>query len=333
MSKEDSSASTLEESERRFNECRGSILGTFLESLEKPTSPSLIYHYTDDRGLYSILTGGRLWFSNLFDLNDTSELHYIVDVACNVAQRLTQRKGTTKTLQDFAKKLRSGLKDSVESTAHYFVCCFSEDGDDLGQWRAYATDGKGYALAFDRQELEDAFTARSHKETSEDILQPFCGNFCVNYDKDDAQKVHEELIECVIPILKTLDLNTYDSDFIRQLLIRLSVELSLDLLLTSMVFKHEAYKNEKEYRFLQVLQKSAETSGIKYRQRSHSLVKYREFDWRNSAPNVLKKIVIGPAADLKTSNNFVEDCLRASHYPLNHVVNVSPSEIPYRSFR
>ena len=330
---EDAAAPTLEELESRFIHVKEPIIGTFLTSLENRRSRSLIYHYTDDRGLYSILTGGKLWFSDIFDLNDPSELYHGVDVAVNAARRLARRKNATNIFQYFAKKLRSGLRESVESTACYFVCCFSEDGDDLGQWRAYAADGQGYALGFDRQELEDAFLALYHEGVKEGVYNPFIGTFSVNYNKGDAQKIHEKLIECVKPFLEPVDHETYDLESEKQFLIRLSANLSSDLLLTSLFFKHDAFRNEKEYRFLQALGKPAGAQDIKYRLRPHSLVKYREFDWRALAPNALRKIVIGPAADLKASDEFVTDYLDASDYLPDHVVNISKSDIPYRSFK
>ncbi len=37
---------------------------------------------------------------------------------------------------------------------HFYCSCFSKNGDSLGQWRAYASDGKGVAIGFNRQYLE-----------------------------------------------------------------------------------------------------------------------------------------------------------------------------------
>jgi hypothetical protein len=34
-----------------------------------------------------------------------------------------------------------------------YVCCFSENGDELSQWRQFAADGRGYCLGFDVCEL------------------------------------------------------------------------------------------------------------------------------------------------------------------------------------
>ena len=50
---------------------------------------------------------------------------------------------------EFARVFKGVLSSGIERIANYFVCCFSTNGDDLGQWRAYADDGKGYALGFD----------------------------------------------------------------------------------------------------------------------------------------------------------------------------------------
>ena len=38
--------------------------------------PPLIFHYTNDVGLKGILDTGKLWFTDIFDLNDPSELSH-----------------------------------------------------------------------------------------------------------------------------------------------------------------------------------------------------------------------------------------------------------------
>jgi len=53
---------------------------------------------------------------------------------------------------DFSKRV------GIRQSRNYFVCSLSESGDDLGQWRAYADNGRGYVLGFDTTELETAFT-------------------------------------------------------------------------------------------------------------------------------------------------------------------------------
>jgi len=75
-----------------------------------------------------------------------------------------------------------------------------------------------------------------------------------------------------------------------------------------MFFKHEAYKNEKEYRFQQLFRYDKPAPALKYRQRPCSLVRYREFDWRPGTSSALKKIVIGPAADRDKGSRYAKDC-------------------------
>ena len=83
-------------------------------------------------------------------------------------------------------------------------------------------------------------------------------------------------------------------------------------LLAALLFKHQAYSNEAEYRFLQ-LHAADPAPEVKYRTRPSELVRYREFDWRASAPFALTKVVIGPAADRIKAARFARECLRAYH--------------------
>jgi hypothetical protein len=103
--------------------------------------------------------------------------------------------------------------------------------------------------------------------------------------------------------------------------------LTLHLLQTTLFFKHEAYANEREFRFLQI-HKANESPTVKVRTRPYVLVKYREFDWRSVAPDALKKIVVGPAADYERASQFAKDCLGLFH---PRSVEVTRSEIPYRA--
>jgi hypothetical protein len=104
---------------------------------------------------------------------------------------------------------------------------------------------------------------------------------------------------------------------------------SMNVIRGVMFFKHEAYRNENEYRFQQLFRRDIAAPVVKYRRRPTSLVRYREFDWRRRAPGALKKIVIGPAADRVKAVRFAKDCLAAFHTgPAS--VELVYSKIPYR---
>ena len=107
----------------------------------------------------------------------------------------------------------------------------------------------------------------------------------------------------------------------------LSVYLSVHVLYTALFFKHEAYRNEREYRFLE-LHRADVPPEVKRRYRSYELVKYREFDWKRLQAGTLKRIVVGPAADRTKATRFATDCMATCHLGS---VEIAYSEIPYRA--
>lgn len=82
-------------------------------------------------------------------MNDAQELHYARKVAARVAARLL------KVQTSIAGKNGAALLGAVADESYrywewdrYFIVCFTENGDQLSQWRAYANDGLGYAVGF-----------------------------------------------------------------------------------------------------------------------------------------------------------------------------------------
>src|SRR5205807_8074442 len=64
-------------------------------------------------------------------------------------------------------------------------------------------------------------------------------------------------------------------------------------------------RRSSDLRFQQLFRRDKPVPNVKYRRRGTSLVRYRTFDWRTrDAPGVLKKIVVGPAADGNKAARF-----------------------------
>src|ERR1700733_14426531 len=117
------------------------ILQAFINTVEAEKPPPVIYHYTNDAGLAGIIETGRLWFSDIFGLNDPSELRHGLSIGIELLKsRIT---GARPEIATFASMFeRFDLDAGIEEAGHFFICCLSADGDDLGQWRAYADDGQ-----------------------------------------------------------------------------------------------------------------------------------------------------------------------------------------------
>jgi hypothetical protein len=147
----------LREKLDEFDASAEKVIATFLVPLDAQPAPATIYHYTNDVGLKGILESGKIWLSDIFNLNDPSEVrhgfsHVVKILGARAANGPKISKLFAKSIDYFAQQ------GFVQAAAHYFVCSFSSAGDDLGQWRAYADNGRGFALGFDGEALEKAYT-------------------------------------------------------------------------------------------------------------------------------------------------------------------------------
>ena len=88
------------------------------------------YHYTSMESLYFILNSGKIHLNSLVGLNDKSELNLV---------------------NNYMGKGFSNPNHPVTIAYHntHFVFCFSENKDQLNQWRLYGDDAKGVMLEFD----------------------------------------------------------------------------------------------------------------------------------------------------------------------------------------
>ncbi len=218
------------------------------------------------------------------------------------------------------------FRDAIDKAARFFVCCFSITGDEIGQWRAYADDGRGYALGFDAIVLEKAFEKSRTPEAN------LYSTFPVTYDDEKLCGIFEQLVAATIPAISTPRGMNLGGEEISTFLVSLSTKLASAVVMSSLFFKHEAYINEQEYRFLQIYPADRAVPDLKFRSRPYELVRYREFDWKSVAAESVKEIIIGPAGDQNVAFNFAYDCLR-EYLPAVGITSIKRSEIPYRSVR
>jgi len=307
-----------------FDQRADAITNLFTASLDQERLPSLIYHYTNDAGLEGILRSGTLWLTDIFDLNDPSELRH----GCSQLVRILKERAAEgpREAQVFAEALeRFLLNGGIEASAHYFVCSFSKSGDELGQWRAYADNGRGFAIGFDSKALVGAFDAEDRARNLPN------SSFAVTYSDDVLATLQRKLIDEAMPVISLPRGKELTPDEINTYMDALLVRVSADAMSQVILFKHEAYKNEAEYRFLQVFRGDQPVPEGHHRTRPYRLIRYREFNWQGPAANALWQIVTGPAADPIKGPKFARDCLRAYHPSLPPDEVIVRSTIPYRA--
>jgi hypothetical protein len=110
----------------------------------------IVYHYCGPDGFRCILSKKSLWATHFQYLNDAGEIRRGIDIAKEEAISL-QNLATTGIQNFYFNQILQQLDEKV--SRHIFLVCFSEVGDLLSQWRAYADDGRGYAIGFDFERL------------------------------------------------------------------------------------------------------------------------------------------------------------------------------------
>jgi len=248
----------------------------------KPDDNDIIYHYCDAYAFYSICTNRKLWFNDLFSMNDYLELHWGYSIWEQAASTRLEKYG-----REFL--------DEIDEIIHFsgfqgllLANCFSTDKDVLSQWRAYANDGKGYVIGFN----------------AKDILGLPIRALKVLYDKEEQIKEATAGIDTLF-LMKQNNLPDYKA---------LCRVYGYDL----SAFKNPAFSEEKEIRLVHLLdfQKSndflklvdeggqyfgEERKGeqVKFRIKQEIPIPYIEFDFTNNGKlNPIKEVVIGPNNDV-----------------------------------
>lgn len=103
----------------------------------------LYYHYTDVNGLISILQNEELWLTGIYFMNDHTEGKVVFDKIFNS----TEDQGTQDKL--------GHLFNFCINQNRIFATSFTENGDQLSQWRGYCPNDGGYSIGFNFNRIEE----------------------------------------------------------------------------------------------------------------------------------------------------------------------------------
>lgn len=117
-------------------------------ALDNP--PEVLYQYTSMEALLSIVKSERIRATHARYLNDTTELAWMWRA---VVRQLKNKLGSG--ANDEQRQYFTDLIQLAEDRTppSEFVASFSEQDDDLGQWRAYCPGGIGFSIGFDTSAL------------------------------------------------------------------------------------------------------------------------------------------------------------------------------------
>jgi len=269
----------------------------------------MIHHYTDLHAAISITTNSQIWLTDYRFLNDKEEYTTGYEVVLKALENYHDAEGIyPKEFMDDIGQSLDFIRDEkfkILKRNNIFVSSFSATPDLLGQWRNY---GK-YCLELDEALFRD-----------EDVVILQCHYL---HDAGDAQDYATMLINDVI-FPRSLEIWERDRTW-------LTLELSLLIDIYALSFKHEAFHDENEIRF--VISCNIDDERISFRCRGNILIPYIPvlFD-----PHLLKSISIGPINNQELACESLQmfadkTSKKVSHATKrNYELEVNYSDLPYR---
>jgi hypothetical protein len=280
-----------------------------------PVHPPPLYHYTSGNGLIEIIKSGELWSTQVNCLNDASEFLYTM-------ARLQERAKTLLAspqpddIKFLLETIITELKRPVRGALGWFVACFTEDGDDLSQWRGYGGGEGGYSIEFDSIHLR----GMSHQQ------QVFLGK--IEYDEVKQNAFFDDLLKQTISFFldgiekqRAPTREDWANDFLAC--------WSWHVALFAPMIKHPKFKEEREWRLLYPFNDEA-IPRMRYLQRSSMLTKHVPIRlmMQDEKPRLpLKSVIVGPCRHVDISKISVGDLLRTYEY----AVSVFATKIPYQA--
>lgn len=291
--------------------------GTYFVRMNKPRRT--LFHYTSIQGLIGILADRKIWATNISHLNDKQELFQARNMFREAIQDLEKTIDHNPPCAilppDYKENPKitflNGLNAllSLAQSLPIFVCSFSEEGDQLSQWRGYARNGYGFSIGFNYNKLEN------HAEQQKFILKK-----CI-YKKKHQQKVINDFIESeILPTLANAEKIEPSPNKVMDIF-----EKILQLL---PIIKNEHFKEEKEWRLISSPFRTLKDR-IRFRPGKTVIIPYCEFELaENKKEFAIKSITIGPTPNENESRLSLKTLLDKED--ASGKTKIYQSKIPYR---
>lgn len=316
-----------------------------------PQLPSVLYHYCSVDTLISIIRNHSIWMSDAEKTNDRTEMKWLFAriqevisetiLSCKEEYPCELLQKTEKIAYETIERLMS-KKAPITRNSKSFLLCFSEASDLLSQWRGYGNDGKGVAIGFNT-----------------DILQNFALTKVI-YDREDTSKfLHKIIDERLRWVIESNVDKEKNEDNELQLCMDITT-LMISIWQESFVYKNDKFSEEKEWRIFRRLQSNNycvsdgidtygyadyldgffnennnylgafTRSSLKFRSVGDDLRIYFEVGFEKRKKEIIKEIIIGPKCKLE---EFDLKLLLAQDEYIDEVfsdaIKIKKSECPY----
>lgn len=246
---------------------------------------STLYHYSDVDGFFNIIKNKKLWLSGPHNLNDHQEMHWALGKIRSALEKLTQ---------EYPIEQINYLWEMISNNRLTpFVCSLSSEGDLLSQWRAYARDGTGLAIGFNKELCPNSGTLPHHTVAVKNSIT----TMRVTYDDDEQNITIDKILRAAFSSISS------DENWqVNHALINAAFQLNG----LAPSYKNKAFSEESEWRIIHTpmimgnintntTTTHAGISEIKHRTSNGKLITYFEYDFSHLVEQgFITDLVLGP---------------------------------------
>lgn len=271
----------------------------------------IVYHYCSVDVFTKIMSDKKIRLSDITKSNDSMEILWITKYIKEIFdEEFNKETSNTRYFNEgYPKDAFSELVEhysdeffkAEQRIYSYMVCCFSEEGDLLSQWRGYSDDASGFSIGFDANALATFGKPLAEDQISSDI-------FDFNKVIYDVSKQKVRIRECAKQLISELKpLSKVTSGDIKQQSMEAFNRCFFKLFKWSIFMKNPFFKEEKEWRicYCTDLRSNYKSSNVKiegelslsniaYYSRNNDVVPYIDLSFNDLSNIIIKKIVIGP---------------------------------------
>jgi len=280
---------------------------------------TLLWHYTTGTALIGILESATIYSTQISCLNDTSELRYGSNLYREAIRSLIPSRSDDPVARDFLDSAIEYFKEDEDAPlqmgAPHFVTSFSEESDDLSQWRAYGGGENGYAVAFKAVDLwgvPNSMLAR------------------VVYDPSLHHSAAQRAVEAMVSFFKEA-VEKHKPAHLNNFAIEFFEAWDPHVTAIAPIIKDPAFYKERECRIIKGFGPS-DLNNLKFVQKNSLMSRHLPLQPGRLPMNVdyrlpIAQVMVGPCRNPKVSRVSVDTLLRQRGYPSGLV---TISKIPFQ---
>lgn len=281
-----------------------------------------IYHYTSLEGLHGILTTNSLHFTNIYFLNDKTEMIYTYKLLLELIPQLETEVDNEllKSIKNRAEYVTCPEYYQAESEVlfrkDFYIASFSLEPDSLTLWNNYTKSNNkiGFNIKFQANDLV--------KHIKKTMKSPSIIYSKVCYKKDEQIKMLKESI--------TKCNNTWIENPDKDERYNIIKDLWTNFIIYSLFFKHPMFETENEYRLIIGNISHSDDKKLEFRCQQGLFIPYLKMtlpEDKEVETRIIKEIKVSPTCDKSLIKYSIDKLLNKTGY---RFTQISYSDIPLR---